>query len=143
MKRLLVILILISPASFAAFGSDFNCEVKDMKMLNRDGSLTTPPNSVNVGALFVVNRMSGEVSGKLAPMGDMTVLDHGLNASLWKGTSTELLNNFLDGGNNHFDNTRTGAGLDMLEIDANINDQNKPFIYYKQFVVSVGICRVF
>ena len=51
--RLFLCLILISPLTFA----DFNCEVKDMKMLNDDGSLTTPPNPWRVGDVFVVDKL--------------------------------------------------------------------------------------
>jgi len=85
MKKLLLTLVLISPASFA----DFNCEVKDHKMLNDDGSLTTPPNPWHIGAVFVLNRYSGDVSGKSAPMLDMTVLYIGDDESAWKGVKID------------------------------------------------------
>ena len=70
MKNLLLALLLISPVSFA----DFSCEVKGMKMLNDDGSLTTPPNPWRVGDVFVVDKLTGDVTGSNAPMLDMTVL---------------------------------------------------------------------
>jgi hypothetical protein len=92
MKKLLLTLLLISPASFA----DFNCEVKDHKMLNDDGSLVAPPNPWRIGDVFVVNRFSGEVSGKSAPMLDMTVLYIGDDENAWKGISTAILNRVLD-----------------------------------------------
>jgi hypothetical protein len=57
MKRILLTLLLITPLSFA----DFSCEVKDMKMLNDDGSLKTPPNPWRVGDVFVVDKLTGDV----------------------------------------------------------------------------------
>ena len=70
MKRLLLALMFLSPFSFG----DFTCEVKDQKWLNDDGSLTSPPNQWHVGAIFVVDKLSGDVTGENAPMLYMTVL---------------------------------------------------------------------
>ena len=140
MKRLLLALLLISPASFA----DFNCEVKDMKWLSDDGSLTTPPNPWQVGSVFVVNRMSGEVSGKSAPMLDMTVLSLGNDDNAWKGVSKNRLDRVLDpsfaslgplNGN--------GTDLDSLWISLYLDGPDKPFIYYKATSVLTGVCKVF
>jgi len=140
MKLLLIALMLISPVSFA----DFNCEVKDMKMLNKDGSLTTPPNPFHVGSLFVVNRISGEVSGKSAPMGDMTVLSLGDDANAWKGISTRILNTVLDSANSPLGIISSiGHGLDALWISTYSEGQNKPFVYYESTIVVSGICKIF
>ena len=90
MKNLLLALLLISPVSFA----DFSCEVKGMKMLNDDGSLTTPPNPWRVGDVFVVDKLTGDVTGSDAPMLDMTVLYVGDEKNAWKYlhlSSTECL----------------------------------------------------
>ena len=94
MKRLLLALMFLSPFSFA----DFTCEVKDQKRLNDDGSLTSPPNQWHVGDVFVINRTSGEVSGKSAPMADMTVLSLGNDDNAWKGVSKHRLDRVLDEG---------------------------------------------
>jgi len=140
MKRLFLALLLISPASFA----DFNCEVKDMKRLSDDGSLTTPPNPWQVGSVFVVNRMSGEVSGKSAPMLDMTVLSLGNDDNAWKGVSKNRLDRVLDpsfaslgplNGN--------GTELDSLWISLYLDGPDKPFIYYEATSVLTGVCKVF
>ncbi|MDC0953355.1 hypothetical protein OAR92_01655 [Porticoccaceae bacterium] len=140
MKNLLLALLLISPVSFA----DFNCEVKDMKRLSDDGSLTTPPNPWQVGSVFVVNRMSGEVSGKSAPMLDMTVLSLGNDDNAWKGVSKNRLDRVLDpsfaslgplNGN--------GTELDSLWISLYLDGPDKPFIYYEATSVLTGVCKVF
>ena len=91
MKNLLLALLLISPVSFA----DFSCEVKGMKMLNDDGSLTTPPNPWRVGDVFVVDKLTGDVTGSDAPMLDMTVLYVGDEKNAWKGISTPILDRVL------------------------------------------------
>ena len=140
MKRLLLSLLLISPASFA----DFNCEVKDMKRLSDDGSLTTPPNPWQVGSVFVVNRISGEVSGKSAPMLDMTVLHVGDDENAWKGISSRLLNRVIESVNSPSGVVSSaGNGLDALWISTFKKGPNKPFIYYDSTMVSTGICTVF
>ena len=140
MKNFLLTLLLISPASFA----DFSCEVKDMKRLSDDGSLTTPPNPWQVGSVFVVNRMSGEVSGKSAPMLDMTVLSLGNDDNAWKGVSKNRLGRVLDpsfaslgplNGN--------GTELDYLWISLYLDGPDKPFIYYEATSVLTGVCKVF
>ena len=140
MKTFLLTLLLISPASFA----DFSCEVKDMKRLSDDGSLTTPPNPWQVGSVFVVNRMSGEVSGKSAPMLDMTVLSLGNDDNAWKGVSKNRLDRVLDpsfaslgplNGN--------GTELDSLWISLYLDGPDKPFIYYEATSVLTGVCKVF
>ena len=92
MRKLLLTLMFLSPFSFA----DFTCEVKDQKMLNDDGSLTSPPNPWRVGDVFVVDKLSGDVTGENAPMLDMTVLYVGGGGSAWKGISTPVLDRVLD-----------------------------------------------
>jgi hypothetical protein len=140
MKKLLLALMFLSPFSFA----DFTCEVKDQKRLNDDGSLTSPPNPWHVGDVFVVNRTSGEVSGKSAPMADMTVLSLGNDDNAWKGVSKHRLDRVLDpsfaslgplNGN--------GTELDSLWISVYIDGPDKPFIYYETTSVLTGICKVF
>lgn len=140
MQKLFVTLLLISPLSFA----DFSCEIKDMKMLNDDGLLTTPPNPWQVGSVFVVNRISGEVSGKSAPMLDMTVLSLGNDDNAWKGVSKNRLDRVLDpsfaslgplNGN--------GTELDSLWISLYLDGPDKPFIYYEATSVLTGVCKVF
>lgn len=140
MKKLLLTLVLISPASFA----DFNCEVKDHKMLNDDGSLATPPNPWRIGDVFVVNRSSGEVSGKSAPMLDMTVLYIGDNENAWKGISTPILNRVLDSAKSPFGVISSlGNSLDLMWISTYQEGPNKPFIYHDGISVITGICTVF
>ena len=140
MKNLLLALLLISPASFA----DFNCEVKDMKRLSDDGSLTTLPNPWQVGSVFVVNRMSGEVSGKSAPMLDMTVLYVGDDENAWKGISSRLLKRVIESVNSPSGVVSSaGNGLDALWISTFEKGPNKPFIYYDSTMVSTGICKLF
>jgi hypothetical protein len=140
MKNLLLALLLISPVSFA----DFNCEVKDMKRLSDDGSLTTLPNPWQVGSVFVVNRMSGEVSGKSAPMLDMTVLYVGDDENAWKGISSRLLKRVIESVNSPSGVVSSaGNGLDALWISTFKKGPNKPFIYYDSTMVSTGICTVF
>ena len=139
MKPLLIALTLISPVSFA----HFNCEVKDMKMLNKDESLTTPPNPFHVGSLFVVNEMSGEVSGKSAPMLDMTVLYVGDGANAWKGISRPILNRVLDSANSSLGVTSSiGNSVDLMWISTYVESPNKPFIYHDDTSVFTGICTV-
>ena len=138
MKNLLVVLLLISPVSFA----DFNCEVKDMKRLSDDGSLITLPNPWQVGSVFVVNRTSGKVSGKSAPMLDMTVLYVGDDENAWKGISSRLLNRVIESVNSP-SGVVAGSGLDALWISTFEKGPNKPFIYYDSTMVSTGICRLF
>lgn len=140
MQKLFVTLLLISPLSFA----DFSCEIKDMKMLNDDGLLTTPPNPWQVGSVFVVNRISGEVSGKSAPMLDMTVLYVGDDENAWKGISSRLLNRVIESVNSPSGVVSSaGNGLDALWISTFEKGPNKPFIYYDSTMVSTGICKVF
>ena len=140
MKNLLVVLLLLSPVSFA----DFNCEVKDMKRLSDDGSLITLPNPWQVGSVFVVNRTSGKVSGKSAPMLDMTVLYVGDDENAWKGISSRLLNRVIEAVNSPSGVVSSaGNGLDALWISTFKKGPNKPFIYYDSTMVSTGICTVF
>lgn len=140
MKNLLVVLLLISPVSFA----DFNCKVKDMKRLSDDGSLITLPNPWQVGSVFVVNRTSGKVSGKSAPMLDMTVLYVGDDENAWKGISSRLLNRVIESVNSPSGVVSSaGNGLDALWISTFEKGPNKPFIYYDSTMVSTGICRLF
>ena len=140
MKNLLVVLLLLSPVSFA----DFNCEVKDMKRLSDDGSLITLPNPWQVGSVFVVNRTSGKVSGKSAPMLDMTVLYVGDDENAWKGISSRLLNRVIEAVNSPSGVvSNAGNGLDALWISTFEKGPNKPFIYYDSTMVSTGICTVF
>jgi hypothetical protein len=140
MKRLVLALLLVSPLSFA----DFNCEVKEQKRLNDDGSLTTLPNPYYVGSVFVVNRTSGEVSGKSAPMRDMTVLYVGDDMNAWKGISTSILNRVLESANSPSGIVSSiGNGLDALWISTYKKGPNKPFIYYDTTMVVTGICVVF
>ena len=140
LNRLLLTLLLISPLSFA----DFSCEVKDMKRLSDDGSLTTPPNPWQVGSVFVVNRMSGEVSGKSAPMLDMTVLYVGDDENAWKGISSRLLNRVIESVKGPSGVVSSaGNGLDALWISTFEKGPNKPLIYYDSTMVSTGICTVF
>jgi hypothetical protein len=139
MKKLLLALMLLSPFSFA----DFICEIKDQKMLNDDGSLTSPPNPWRVGDVFVVNRTSGEVSGKSAPA-DMTVLSLGNDDNAWKGVSKHRLDRVLDPSFASL-GPLNGAGteLDSLWISVYIDGPDKPFIYYEATSVLTGICKVF
>jgi len=140
MKKLLLTLLLISPSSFA----DFNCEVKDHKMLNDDGSLVTPPNPWHIGAVFVLNRYSGDVSGKSAPMLDMTVLYIGDDKNAWKGISTPVINRALEIKKNSLGAiTVNGGGLDALWISTYQKGPDKSFIYYDAFNVLTGICTIF
>ena len=140
MKNLLVVLLLLSPVSFA----DFNCEVKDMKRLSDDGSLITLPNPWQVGSVFVVNRTSGKVSGKSAPMLDMTVLYVGDDENAWKGISSRLLKRVIESVNSPSGVVSSaGNGLDALWISTFKKGPNKPFIYYDSTMVSTGICTVF
>ena len=140
MKKLLLTLLLISPSSFA----DFNCEVKDHKMLNDDGSLVTPPNPWRIGDVFVVNRSSGEVSGKSAPMLDMTVLYVGDDENAWKGISTPILDRVLDSVKGPFGVISSiGNSLDLMWISTYEEGPNKPFIYHDATSVLTGICTVF
>jgi hypothetical protein len=138
--RLFLCLILISPLTFA----DFNCEVKDMKMLNDDGSLTRPPNPWRVGDVFVVDKLSGDVTGENAPMLDMTVLYVGDGANAWKGISTPVLNRVLDSANSPLGVTSSiGNSLDLMWISIFVESPNKPFIYHDDTSVFTGICTVF
>ena len=124
MKRLLLTLLLISPFSFA----DFSCEVKDAKMLQDDGSLTTYEQFT--GTIFVVNRASGEVSGKFAPMLDMTVLNVGDDKNAWKGISSQLINRVIESGNSPPGVASSALHhLDALYIQTYTAGPNKPFIY--------------
>ena len=138
--RLFLCLILISPLTFA----DFNCEVKDMKMLNDDGSLTTPPNPWRVGDVFVVDKLSGDVTGENAPMLDMTVLYVCDGANALKGISTPVLNRVLDSANSPLGVTSSiGNSLDLMWISIFVESPNKPFIYHDDTSVFTGICTVF
>jgi hypothetical protein len=141
MGRLLLALLLISPASFA----DFNCEVKDMYLLSDDGSLSTPSLPWHIGSVFVVNRISGEVSGKSAPMLDMTVLSVGDDKDYaWKGISTRVLKRVIESANSRSGVVSSaGNGLDALWISTFKKGPNKPFIYYDETAVFTGICTVF
>ena len=140
MKKLFLTLLLISPVSFA----DFNCEVKDHKMLNDDGSITTPKNPWRVGDVFVVDKLSGDVSGKNAPMLDMTVLYVGDDENAWKGISTPILNRVLDSAKSPFGVISSlGNSLDLMWISTYQEGPNKPFIYYDATTVVAGICRIF
>ena len=139
-RKLLLTFLLISPASFA----DFNCEVKDQKMLNNDGSITTPKNPWRVGDVFVVDKLSGDVSGKNAPMLDMTVLYIGDNGNAWKGISTPILNRVLDSAKSPFGVISSlGNSLDLMWISTYEEGPNKPFIYHHATSVITGICTVF
>ena len=140
MKNLLLALLLISPASFA----DFNCEVKDMNLLSDDGSLSTPSNPWHIGSVFVLNRISGEVSGKSAPMLDMTVLYVGDDENAWKGISTPILDRVLDSVKGPFGVISSiGNSLDLMWISSYKEGPNKPFIYHDATGVLTGICKVF
>lgn len=140
MKKLFVTLLLISPLSFA----DFSCEIKDMKMLNDDGSLTTPPNPWRVGHVFVVDKLTGDVTGNDAPMLDMTVLHVGDKKNAWKGISTPIVSRVLDSVKEPFGITSSiGNSSDLLWISTYVEGPNKPFIYHEATNVITGVCKVF
>jgi hypothetical protein len=140
MKRLLITFLLISPLSFA----DFNCEVKDMKMLNDDGLSMTPRNPYRVGDIFVVDKLSGDVTGDNAPMLDMTVLYIGDDENAWKGISTSTLDRVLDSIKGPFGVTSSlGNSMDLMWISTYKKGPNKPFIYHDAIGVITGICTVF
>ena len=140
MKRLLLTLLLITPLSFA----DFSCEVKDMKMLNDDGSLKTPPNRWRVGDVFVVDKLTGDVTGSDAPMLDMTVLYVGDEKNAWKGISTPILDRVLNSAQGPFGVTSSlGNSVDLMWISTYKNGPKKPFIYHDAMIVITGICTVF
>ena len=140
MKKLLLALLLLSPFSFA----DFTCEIKDQKMLNDDGYLTSPPNPWRVGDVFVVDKLSGDVTGDDAPMLDMTVLYVGDDKNAWKGISTPILDRVLDSVKGPFGVISSiGNSLDLMWISTYEEGPNKPFIYHDAFVVITGICTVF
>ena len=140
MRKLLLALILLSPFSFA----DFTCEVKDQKRLNDDGSLTSPPNPWRVGDVFVVDKLSGDVTGENAPMLDMTVLYVGGGGSAWKGISTPVLDRVLDSVKGPFGVTSSvGNSLDLMWISTYKEGPNKPFIYHDETSVITGVCKVF
>ena len=140
MKRLLLTLLLITPLSFA----DFSCEVKDMKMLNDDGSLKTPSNRWRVGDVFVVDKLTGDVTGSNAPMLDMTVLYVGDEKNAWKGISTPILDRVLNSAQGPFGVTSSlGNSVDLMCISTYANGPKKPFIYHDEIIVITGICTVF
>jgi hypothetical protein len=139
-KKLLLALMLTSPFSFG----DFTCEVKDQKWLNDDGSLTSPPNQWHVGAIFVVDKLSGDVTGDDAPMLDMTVLYVGDDENAWKGISTPILDRVLDSVKGPFGVISSiGNSLDLMWISTYKEGPNKPFIYHDATSVLTGICKVF
>ena len=139
-KNLLLALMLLSPVSFA----DFTCEVKDQKRLNDDGSLTSPPNQWRVGDIFVVDKLTGDVTGEDAPMLDMTVLYIGDDKNAWKGISTPILDRVLDSVKGPFGVISSiGNSLDLMWISTFKEGPNKPFIYHDAAGVLTGICKVF
>ena len=140
MRKLLLTFLLISPASFA----DFNCEVKDHKWLNDDGSLTTVPNRWRIADVFIVDRLTGDVTGKNAPMLDMTVLYIGDEENAWKGISTPILNRVLASASSSLGGmSDIGNSLDLMWISTYQEGPNKPFIYHDGISVITGICTVF
>ena len=140
MRKLLLTFLLISPASFA----DFNCEVKDHKWLNDDGSLTTVPNRWRIADVFIVDRLTGDVTGKNAPMLDMTVLYIGDEENAWKGISTPILNRVLASASSSLGGmSDIGNSLDLMWISTYEEGPNKPFIYHHATSVITGICTVF
>ena len=140
MKKLLLALLLLSPFSFA----DFTCEIKDQKMLNDDGYLTSPPNPWRVGDVFVVDKLSGDVTGDDAPMLDMTVLYVGDDKNAWKGISTPILDRVLDSVKGPFGVISSiGNSLDLMWISTYAEGPNKPFIYHDATSVLTGVCKVF
>ena len=140
MKKLLLALLLLSPFSFA----DFTCEIKDQKMLNDDGYLTSPPNPWRVGDVFVVDKLSGDVTGDDAPMLDMTVLYVGDDKNAWKGISTPILDRVLDSVKGPFGVISSiGNSLDLMWISTYAEGPNKPFIYHDATSVLTGTCMVF
>ena len=140
MRKLLLTFLLISPASFA----DFNCEVKDHKWLNDDGSLTTVPNRWRIADVFIVDRLTGDVTGKNAPMLDMTVLYIGDEENAWKGISTPILNRVLASASSSLGGmSDIGNSLDLMWISTYEEGPNKPFIYHDGISVITGICTVF
>ncbi len=139
MKKLLLALMFLSPFSFA----DFTCEVKDQKMLNDDGSLTSPPNPWRVGDVFVVDKLSGDVTGENAPMLDMTVLYVGGDENAWKGISTPVLDRVLESASSSLGGlSDIGNSLDLMWISTYKEGPNKPFIYHDATGVITGICKV-
>jgi hypothetical protein len=114
-------------------------------MLNNDGSITTPKNPWRVGDVFVVDKQSGDVSGKNAPMLDMTVLSVGDDKDYaWKGISTRVLKRVIESANSRSGVVSSaGNGLDALWISTFEKGPNKPFIYYDETAVFTGICTVF
>jgi len=140
MKKLLLALLLLSPFSFA----DFTCEIKDQKMMNDDGYLTSPPNPWRVGDVFVVDKLSGDVTGDDAPMLDMTVLYVGDDKNAWKGISTPILDRVLDSVKGPFGVISSiGNSLDLMWISTYAEGPDKPFIYHDAIGVITGICTVF
>ena len=140
MKKLLLALLLLSPFSFA----DFTCEIKDQKMLNDDGYLTSPPNPWRVGDVFVVDKLSGDVTGDDAPMLDMTVLYVGDDKNAWKGISTPILDRVLDSVKGPFGVISSiGNSLDLMWISTYAEGPDKPFIYHDATSVLTGVCKVF
>ena len=140
MNKLLLALMLLSSVSLA----DFTCEVKDQKMLNDDGSLTSPPNPWRVGDVFVVDKLSGDVTGENAPMLDMTVLYIGDDENAWKGISTPVLDRVLESASSSLGGlSDIGNSLDLMWISTYKEGPNKPFIFHDATGVITGVCTVF
>jgi hypothetical protein len=132
--------MLLSSVSLA----DFTCEVKDQKMLNDDGSLTSPPNPWRVGDVFVVDKLSGDVTGENAPMLDMTVLYIGDDENAWKGISTPVLDRVLESASSSLGGlSDIGNSLDLMWISTYKEGPNKPFIFHDATGVITGVCTVF
>lgn len=140
MKLVPLALLLISNITFA----DFFCEVKDHKMLTDDGLLTAPKNQYHLGAKFVIDRTTGVVSGKDAPVGDMRVLSVGSSeGAAWKGVTKHLFDRIkgpeftplvaMQG---------NGYDLDYMYIRVYSEEHDKPFIYYDLTSVMTGTCSI-
>lgn len=132
MKQLLLITLL--SISFKVYAvNDFECTVKEVYKLSAEGLLSPGKGLLtpDVGSKFIVNRQSGQITGKKITntmSGYMpTVLSH-----LPSENSYSALTIY-----------KPNYTIDLLQIQEHVESKLKPFIYKGAFgEVVTGICTV-
>lgn len=132
MKKILLMICLsvISSSTYAV--NDFKCTVKEVYKLNVSGKLITGAGFVtpDVGSDFIVNRQSGQITGK-----KITNTMSGVMPKVYDVLPNE---------NSFKVVTIYPYTIDYLEIRTYQKSSEKPFVYKGAFgEIITGICTVF
>lgn len=133
MNRAIAIIFLVFLSSSAFAVDDFKCTVKEVYKLEKTGLLEPGEGFVtpDIGSQFVVNRQSGQITGK-----KITNTMSGVIPTVYSHLPTE---------NSYIALTiyKPNYTVDLLQINEYVETDEKPFLYKGAFgEVVTGVCTV-